>query len=305
MRNCLNEIRQRTIIATIITLLLSGALFADGAACSDTQVKNKDDADFSRSEEFTARVFPGHDATSKEKFKYATDSLWDDIGTLPSEIYNGMGRIYLQRDNFIALLLAGGASIAMHASGADDDIADNFEDHQILSDFSDKALDFIGGPGAHFAFTGVWYLASAYNGDELNKQRSWTMLKALSYTGFTTLSLKLIRDNDTPNGKWLGWPSGHTASSFCVASVLDEFYGPAVGIPSYLLAGVVAYRMMEVGDHWGSDVVFGAVLGYITGHSVAGEDIGKWEVAGFDVVPYQSQPDSYSTTMGVSLVKKF
>lgn len=305
MKHCLNGIRQSLILAMIITLMWSSTLLANGATDSDSQTKPKNDADFSKSEDFSANMFPGQDATSKEKMKYATDSLWSDLGTLPSEIYNGMGRIYLQRDNFIALLLAGGASVAMHASGADDDIADNFEDHKVLSDFSDKALDFVGGPGTHFALTGVWYLASAYNGDELNKQRSWTMLKALSYTGFTTLSLKLIRDNDTPNGKWLGWPSGHTASSFCVASVFDEFYGPAVGIPSYLLAGVVAYRMMEVGDHWGSDVVFGAVLGYITGHSVAGEDRGKWEIAGFDVVPYRSQPNSYSTTMGVSLVKAF
>jgi hypothetical protein len=30
--------------------------------------------------------------------------------------------------------------------------------------------------------------------------------------------------------------SGHAASSFTVASMLDEYYGPNVGIPAYVLA---------------------------------------------------------------------
>lgn len=247
-----------------------------------------------------------YDLCSQDRLSFAVDSLGDDLWTLPGEMYDGLGRIYLREDNFMALMLAGGGSIALHASGADDKVAESFEDKMILSDFTDKAMDFVGGPGQHFAFTGLWYLASAYNGDDLNQQRAWTMLKALSYTGAMTISMKLIRDNDTPNGKPLAWPSGHTSSSFCVASVLDEFYGPEVGVPAYLLAGFVGYRMMESGDHWASDVLFGAVLGYVTGHTVAGEDKDKWQIAGFDIVPY-SGVNSYSgeTEMGVSLVKYF
>jgi len=87
------------------------------------------------------------------------------------------------------------------------------------------------------------------------------MLKALSVTGFTTMALKVARDNDCPNGSPLAWPSGHTSSSFTVAAVLDEWYGPEVGIPAYLGAGFVGYRMMESGDHWPSDVLFGLFWG--------------------------------------------
>ena len=139
--------------------------------------------------------------------------------------------------------------------------------------------------------------------DRLNKQRSWTMLKALSVNGALTLGLKLVRNNRTPNDKWLGWPSGHTSSSFTVAAVLDEIYGPEVGFPAYLGAGFVGYRMMDSGDHWASDVIFGAVLGYLVGHHVAGKDK-QLEIAGFDVIPYIDTNNDESV-MGISLTKQF
>ena len=138
--------------------------------------------------------------------------------------------------------------------------------------------------------------------DNLNLQRSWIMARALTVTGATTLMLKGIVQNHTPNGKSWAWPSGHTASSFCIASVLDEFYGPKVGIPAYLLAGFVGYRMMDSGDHWASDVLFGGVLGYVVGHAIAGENK-KLELAGFQILPLVT-PQRISTA-GIMLAKEF
>ena len=128
-------------------------------------------------------------------------------------------------------------------------------------------------------------------------------MKALSVTGASTLGLKLIRNNRTPNDKPLAWPSGHTSSSFTVASVLHEFYGPRVGIPAYVGASVVAWRMMDSGDHWASDIVFGATLGWVVGHTVASENKLP-EVAGFTVLPY-SGGNSRRSVAGVSLLKLF
>ena len=75
-----------------------------------------------------------------------------------------------------------------------------------------------------------------------------------------------------------------------------------VGIPAYVLASLVGYRMMDTGDHWASDVVFGATLGWVVGHTVAGRHK-KLEVAGFEVSPYLA--NSGAAAMGVSLVKRF
>ena len=61
--------------------------------------------------------------------------------------------------------------------------------------------------------------------------------------------------------------------------------------------------MMDSGDHWASDVVFGATLGWVVGHTVAGKHK-KLELAGFDVVPYAVETDSGGSA-GVTLVKRF
>ncbi len=230
------------------------------------------------------------------------ESARSDFSNWPVRIIEDSKDTFLRRDNVTALLLAGGASIAMHNSDADDKLAGNFERHRVFQGFTDESLDVIGNPGTHFAVTGLWYALSAQSRDELNKERAWTMMTALSVTGLTTAGLKAIRDNKTPNGRSWAWPSGHTASSFTVASVLDEFYGPKVGIPAYALASLVGYRMMDTGDHWASDVVFGATLGWVVGHTIAGKHK-QLEIAGFKVLPYIGNADG--PVMGVSLVKQF
>jgi len=230
-------------------------------------------------------------------------SLWSDICTLPDTIVEESREIVSADNNLMYLLLAGGASITMHNTNVDREIADNFDLNRALGKEVDEIVSNLGGPGVHFAATGLWYAISVDKGDELNKQRSWTMMKALSVTGATTMALKLIVNNHTPNDKWLAWPSGHTASSFTVASVLDELYGPEVGFPAYLAAGFVGYRMMDSGDHWASDVVFGAVLGWIVGHHIGAEQKAL-ELAGFEVNPYTTFTPT-GPAMGLSLVKRF
>jgi hypothetical protein len=224
-----------------------------------------------------------------------------DLSKWPNRLIADSKDTFFRPDNMTALLLAGGASVAMHQQ-ADEDIADYFERHQKLRNFKDESLNIIGHPTTHFAASSLWYFLSTQNQDDLNKERAWTMRTAVTITWLATTGLKLIRDNETPNGKDFAWPSGHTSSSFTVASVLDEFYGPKVGIPAYAVASLVAYRMMDTGDHWGSDVVFGATLGWVVGHTVAGKHK-KLEVAGFKLVPFI--PITEEPAVGIGLVKKF
>ena len=225
-----------------------------------------------------------------------------DVKQLPAQGFAEAERTYFDSSNLTLLLMAGGGSIALHDK-ADDKIANHFDRHGNLSHDMDKLIDWTGSPATHFGAAAIWYAVAANNQNEFSKARAWTMIKALSVTGATTLLLKGINNNHTPNGKSLAWPSGHTSSSFCVAAVLDEFYGPKVGIPAYAMAGFVGYRMMDSGDHWASDVLFGAVLGYVVGHSVAGEHK-RLEVAGFDILPYTSYTRSKPIT-GITLAKKF
>jgi membrane-associated phospholipid phosphatase len=226
-------------------------------------------------------------------------SFGADFCSWPQRVLEDSGDTFLRTDNLTALLLAGGASIAMHNSDADKNIWGNLRRHRGIDGFASETFNTIGCPGFHFAAAGLWYALSADKNDDFNQQRAWTMMTALAVNGLVTVGLKAVRDNDTPNGKSWAWPSGHTSSSFTAASVLDEFYGPRVGVPAYILASLVAYRMMAEGDHWASDIVFGATLGWVVGHTVAGKHK-QLEVAGFELLPYTD-----GSAAGVILVKQF
>ena len=227
-----------------------------------------------------------------------------DLENWPDRIIDDTKSSFFDNNNLVTLLMAAGGSIAMHNTDVDKNIAKNFERHSSFgSKGLDKFVDIAGNPGIHFAATGIWYAISHQKGDQLNKDRAWTMMTALSITGLTTMALKGIASNHTPNGKNFAWPSGHTSSSFTVAAVLHEFYGPEVGIPAYCGASVVAWRMMDSGDHWASDVLFGAVLGWVVGHTVAGKHK-KLEVAGFKVEPFFGGLGDDGGT-GICLSKRF
>jgi len=251
-------------------------------------------------EEHQAWEFQPEDPLQKD---YTATTLLDDIYKLLDIIVGESVEIISDKEDQMFLLLAGGGSIALHASTADDTVADNFSRNSILSHEIDKITDLLGGPGIHFAVTGLWYLMAEDNEDTASKERAWTMLRALSVTGAASLGLKAIIHNRTPNGKFLAWPSGHTSSSFTVAAVLDEFYGPEVGFPAYLGAGFVGYRMMDSGDHWASDVLFGAILGYVVGHHIGGKHM-DLEMSGFNVTPYAGTLHD-ENVLGISLVKSF
>ena len=63
------------------------------------------------------------------------------------------------------------------------------------------------------------------------------------------------------------FPSGHAANAFGAATVLAWFF-PAVRVPLYLVAGLVAVSRVLRGSHFPTDVLAGAVLGVVIGSVV-------------------------------------
>jgi membrane-associated phospholipid phosphatase len=75
--------------------------------------------------------------------------------------------------------------------------------------------------------------------------------------------------NKKAKGGSPSFPSGHTSSAFATATSVSLFYPKwYIIVPSYLYAGTVAYSRMDLGVHYPSDVLAGAVIGsgcaYIT-----------------------------------------
>jgi PAP2 superfamily protein len=231
-----------------------------------------------------------------------TESAKADLKVFPDRLKRDAKATFFNNDNLAALAWVGLASVAMNNGNIDDDVAEHFHEHDVFTGFSDEAFNMIGQPAIHFGGAALWYGLSANKQNEPGKQKALTMLTALTINGAVTGGLKMIRQNDQPDGEVWAWPSGHTSSSFTVASVLHEFYGLKVGLPAYAVASLVGWRMMDDGDHWASDVVFGATLGWVVGHTVARNHQNP-EIAGFEISPYYGHRDS--PAMGINLARRF
>lgn len=64
------------------------------------------------------------------------------------------------------------------------------------------------------------------------------------------------------------FPSGHSASAFATATVLQRHYGWKAGIPAYAFGSYVALARMSWNKHHATDVVMGAGLGIASARTV-------------------------------------
>jgi membrane-associated phospholipid phosphatase len=70
-------------------------------------------------------------------------------------------------------------------------------------------------------------------------------------------------DGSAPNS----FPSGHTSSTFALATVGTNYYGKKWWIPLHTFAGLIGVSRVEKRRHWPSDIPAGAALGYISGQT--------------------------------------
>jgi PAP2 superfamily len=203
------------------------------------------------------------------------------------------------RENALTLVVAGGVSLVFHET-LDDDVADYTSDHPNRWGKIQDAIGGIGNPLHHLAFASGLYVYSLMEEDGELHEFSRSLFNATAITAVSTTLLKFAANTERPNGDPRGWPSGHTASSFAFAAVLDEYYGHWIGIPAYALSGLVAWERIDDREHDLSDVVFGAAMGYVIGRTVASQHRARF--CGFQVEPYM---DPATGANGVGLERHF
>jgi membrane-associated phospholipid phosphatase len=95
------------------------------------------------------------------------------------------------------------------------------------------------------------------------------LLQAQLVSQFLVQGLKLATERTRPDASnHFSLPSGHTASAFAAATVLERRFGWKVGIPAYALGGYVATARIASNKHYLSDVIIGAGIGVIAGRAV-------------------------------------
>ena len=228
-----------------------------------------------------------------------SETLKRDLRRFPRELWAGTVDVYTNPFNLVVLVGAGGSYIALRQN-IDEDNAEFFEENNHLGQGWRDALSFIGSPATHFVVSGLWYGIGVAKQDEKTYEVGRTLIEALTINGLSTMAIKLVSGRRSPNGESQAFPSGHTSSSVTFATVMHEAYGPWVGVPLYGLSTLIAIERLDDGEHWVSDVVFGAALGWVVGHTVSSGRAP--EIFGGEIAPY-ANPDTGTT--GIAWVKTF
>ena len=225
-------------------------------------------------------------------FHNAWPTLWRDTQSL------------VTWNNALILTAAGGLAIGFRKSDIDQHVRDEVAEHPQRWGNGTRILGNVGDIAYQAPVMLGVYGYSVWKQDEGLHDTMGAMLSASVITGVSTSALKLITNTERPSEKWnngqYGFPSYHTASTFAIAAVLDEYYGCQVGLPAYALATAVGFSRLDDQDHDLSDVVFGAALGFVIGKTVAAQH--RCDDSNVEICPYFHPTDG---TPGVAWAVKF
>jgi hypothetical protein len=173
-------------------------------------------------------------------------------------------------DNLVPVLVTAAAS----GGGAifDDNVQHYFATQRRvkwLGDFGDQlGQAYVIGPLAGALF-GAGRLARDQRFRDATYDIAQVTLVAVTYT----TALKYATQRTRPDGSdKLSFPSGHTSNAFAWATVGAHYYGWKLGVPGYLVAGLIGVARMEKSAHHLSDVLAGAGIGYIVGRTAIRRD---------------------------------
>ena len=128
------------------------------------------------------------------------------------------------------------------------------------------------GAGVTTYVVGRYFLPPDAGTEHSNKfsHLGFDLIRAQIITQTLTHTIKKVARRDRPTGECCSFPSGHAASTFATAAVLERHLHLRGAWPTIAIASYVAASRLHDNRHFLSDVVFGAALGTATGWTVVG-----------------------------------
>jgi membrane-associated phospholipid phosphatase len=237
----------------------------------------------------------------------AWDTIRRDIKDLPNELWDNTREIVFRPVPMIILVGTGAASIPVFKY-VDPKVVDYYGGNNNAyphcpPQWVRDAADYLGNPAHHAAAAFVMYGIGVAGDDPKFYDFSKSMLYALALNDLATGGMKLAINQKSPNGKAFGFPSGHTSSTICFASVIHQYYGPWAAAPFYGISVYVGWGRLWDREHRLSDVIYGAVLGLVVGHVVAGRSHARF--LNMNIEP-MIEPDARGGTItGIRLAGRF
>ncbi|MCH7823906.1 MAG: phosphatase PAP2 family protein [Acidobacteria bacterium] len=198
------------------------------------------------------------------------------VGTLselfaPRSLVGDFVHLATSKDTLVILgtgLAAGGL---INRLGADAAANDFFAADERLSGGVTGALDTIGTSWVMYpAAIATYFLGRALGQPEVRSTGA-KLVQGLLVTDLIVTVTKRLTGRMRPDHRSdLSLPSGHTADSFMIATILQHDYGWKLGVPAYALAGLMGASRLDANRHFLSDVIVGAAIGFVVGRTVSG-----------------------------------
>jgi membrane-associated phospholipid phosphatase len=181
-------------------------------------------------------------------------SLGAVLREMPSDLWH-----FISADTGTVLAIGQVAAVTGHVW--DDDLAEEIETNAALNNamapgntYGAVTVQALFGVGL---YAGGWFAKNerlARTGGDIMRAQilSQIYVQAIKYTA---------RRERPDQSNHHSFPSGHSASAFATAGVLQRHYGWRVGVPATVVAAYVATARVHDNRHYLSDVIFGAAMG--------------------------------------------
>jgi hypothetical protein len=175
------------------------------------------------------------------------------------------------------VILGAGGALAALAHPIDDDVNERLVGSTGAGRFF-KAGKIIGATYTQIGVALGMYFVGRYalEPDEVGgKTNRWShlgfdLLRAQFLSQALVQGIKYSVRRDRPTGECCAFPSGHAASAFAAAAVIERHLGYRVSWPITAAATYVGMSRLVDNRHFLSDVLFGAAVGTAAGWTVVG-----------------------------------
>ena len=180
------------------------------------------------------------------------------LGVVVREIPRDLWK-FLSWDTAVVLGVGGGAALIGHQW--DDDLAGEVETNVRLNDAMQPGHTY--GAFSFQALVGVaLYTGGRVAGKGGLARTGADIMRAQILSQAYVQAIKFTAQRERPDGSnTQSFPSGHSASAFATATVLQRHYGWKVGVPATVAAAYVATARVHDNKHYLSDVIFGGAIG--------------------------------------------
>ena len=222
----------------------------------------------------TAAVAQGpevHPPPAHTGFRALVSDTWSDFKAFPQ-----------RKSTWVILGIGAGAALLAHPAD------DNLNAHLVGKKSADrfwKAGSIVGSASTQIGVSVGLYVIGRYlvppNPDQPVTEGASPRTNRWSHMGLDLLRAQIVSQTlvhavkysvrrDRPTGECCSFPSGHAATAFAAAAVIERHMGYRMSVPAMAIATYVATSRLHDNRHFLSDVVFGSALGTATGWTVVG-----------------------------------